>query len=103
MIYFLKQLRPQDYRLRFEYGKNIRRQWKTNSGYMHRIVFSAQCVFNTHGVFNKLNAGVWVLENPHTVEKVPQTSEKVMVWRGMYKSKIIGPSLFSRSNVTSEN
>lgn len=102
-ISFLQQLLPEDYPLRLAYAQHIRRELRNDSGYLERIVFSDECIFHTNGVVNKHNARVWGLENPRTVEEVPQRSEKVMVWCGMHKSKIIGPYFFSEPTVNGEN
>lgn len=100
---FLQQLGPDDYSLRLNYAYHIRRELRNDSGYLDRVVFSDECVFHTNGVVNKHNARVWGQENPHIVVEVPQNSEKVMVWCGMHKTKIIGPYFFSEPTVTGES
>lgn len=102
-ISFLQQLLPEDCLIRLNYAHHIRRELRNDSGYLDRVVFSDECVFHTNGVVNKHNARVWGRENPHTVVGVPQTSEKVMVWCGMHKTKIIGPYFFSEPTVTGES
>ena len=67
---------------------------------MTRIVFSGESIFHTSGVANKHNARVWGTENPRTVQEVPSISEKVMIWCGMYESRIIDPYFFSELSVT---
>ena len=78
-ISLLQQLLPNDYQRRIEFAQHCRREMKNDAGYMNRIVFSNECLFQTSGVVNKHNARVWGTENPRTVQEVPSRPEKVMV------------------------
>ena len=64
---------------------------RNDAGYMNRIVFFDECLFDTSGVVNKNNAKVLGPENPRMEQKVPTRSEKSMFWCGMHESSIIGP------------
>lgn len=56
----VQQHLPEDYPLWLYYAQSIRLDLGSGSGYLKRIVFSDERIFNTSGVFNKHFAEVWV-------------------------------------------
>lgn len=98
-----QQLLPEDQPRRLTYGRRICLELRKDSGYLDCIVFCDKCEFHTKEVLGKHNERVWDQDNPYTVVKVPHTSQKVAIWCGVLKPKIIGLNLFSEPTVTGEN
>lgn len=73
-----------------------------DSGYMDRILFSYERVFHTAEVVNKHNAKAWGGDKPYIVIEVPYTSQKLIVWSDMHKTKILDTCFFSEPATTGE-
>jgi len=48
---------------------------------------------------NSQNSHIWASENPNTIHEEPLHSEKIVVWCGMSRWRVIGPIFFD-ANVT---
>ncbi len=50
---------------------------------------------------NKHDVRTWESEYPEAVHKAPFTSQNVIVWYAMHKTKMIGPYFFRQASVES--
>jgi hypothetical protein len=63
-------------------------------------MFSDEATFHTCGKVNRHNIRIWGSENPHSFREHVGDSNKVSVWYGMMKYRIIGPFFFIEPTVT---
>ena len=50
--------------------------------------------FHLSGYVNSQNSHIWASENPNAIHEEPPHSEKIGVWCGMSRQRIIGPIVF---------
>lgn len=94
---------PEGFPLQLDYSQIIWRDVRNDSGYPERLFLTHECIYRSNGAVNMPNGRFWGLESRRAVEKVPITSEKVMWWCRMHKTKKIGPYFFSKPTVNGKN
>jgi len=72
-----------------------------NPGILDVTFFTDEARFHLSGYVNSQNTRIWATENPHTVHEEPLHSQKVGVWCGVSRRRIIGSILFEQ-RVTTE-
>ncbi|GBN58777.1 hypothetical protein AVEN_213913-1 [Araneus ventricosus] len=66
-------------------------------------MFSDEATFHVSGIVNRHNTRIWGLENPHAVLQQARDSRKVYVSCVVLHDRIIGPFIFSKVTVLSDN
>ena len=57
------------------------------------LLFSDEAMFYVNGEVNRHNLRYWSQDNPHWMDPSKQQgSQKVMVWCGLWKAHVLGPS-----------
>jgi hypothetical protein len=59
--------------------------------------FTDEAYFHLLGYINSQNSGVWCAHNPHAFHESPLHDEKMGVWVGVSRRRIVGPIFFSES------
>jgi len=67
---------------------------KENPSILVYIWFSDEAWFHLSGYVNSQNSRIWGSENPNAIHEEPLHSEKIGVWCGMSRRRIIGPIFF---------
>ena len=62
-----------------------------NPGILDVTFFTDEAWFHLSGYVNSLNTRTWAAENPYTVHEEPLHSQKIGVWCGITRGRIIGP------------
>lgn len=87
------ELGDEERRLEFCYW--IQGEYLNNLDFLNEIIFSDEATFTTNGVVSAQNCRHWSTENPQfTINARRQYSQKVNVWCGIQKNRIIGPFFF---------
>jgi len=60
-------------------------------------LFSDEAWFHLSGYVNSQNSRIWASENPKAIHEEPHHSEKIGVWCGMSRRRIIGPNCFEET------
>lgn len=96
-----RQLLLENYTRRLAYAQHIHRELRNDFRYLNLIFSSDKRVFHSNGGVNKKvqESGV----KTHTVVEVPHTSQNIVIWCGMHKTKALGHYFFSKRTVTGEN
>jgi transposase len=102
-IQLLQKLNEDDPDRRLEFCDWALQQYHADRLFPFTILFSDEANFYINGEVNKQNTRYWSSENPHWMEATKeQGCAKVMVWCGIWDSKIIGPFFFD-ATVNGEN
>lgn len=87
------ELGDEERRLKFCYG--LQGEYLNNRIFLNEILFSDEATFTTNGVVSSQNCRHWSAENPEFVISAKrQYSQKINVWCGILKDRIIGPFFF---------
>ena len=73
---------------------------KENPGILDYTWFSDEAWFHLSGYVNSQNSRIWASENPNAIHEEPPHSEKIGVWRGTSRRRIIGPIFFDATITT---
>lgn len=93
---FLHTLQPGDDQRRMEYCLVMQAKFYEDHSLFGKILFTDEATFSTNGTVSSQNIRYWSNENPHWVINCKnQYSEKVNVWCGILKDRIIGPFFFN--------
>ena len=65
-----------------------------NPGILDYTWFSDEAWFHLSVYINSQNSPIWASENPNAIHEEPPHSEKIGVWCGMSRRRIIGPIFF---------
>jgi len=60
------------------------------------LFFTDEAWFHLSRYVNSQNTRIWEAENPHTVHEEPLHSQKIGVWCGVSRRRIIGPIFFEQ-------
>lgn len=100
---FLQTLKEGDEVKRMEFCLWAQGEYLSKRNFLNHIMFSDEASFSTNGVVSSQNARYWASENPDWVINCKsQYSEKVNVWCGVLKDRLIGPYFFD-GNMNGEN
>jgi len=67
-----------------------------NPGILDATFFIDEAWFHLSGYVNSQNVRIWAAENPHTVHEEPLHSQKIGVWCGVSRRRIIGPIFLNK-------
>ena len=67
-----------------------------NPGILDVTFFTDEAWFHLSGYVNSQNTRIWAAENPHTVHEEPLHSQKIGVWCGVSRRRIIGPIFLNK-------
>lgn len=99
-IQMLQELEDRDPAARTWFANWCMENIQSDRSFLHRIIFSDECVFHVDGKVNKHNVRIWGTENPHAYREVARNSDKVTVWCAMSVNGVIGPYYFDEPNVS---
>jgi len=71
-----------------------------NPGILDYTWFSDEVWFHVSGYVNSQNSSIWASESPNAIYEEPLHSEKISVWCGMSRRRIIGPIFFDATITT---
>lgn len=90
----VQELRPPDYAKRVEFCHwffaNI-----NNNDILDKTFFSDEAWFTLQGYINSQNTRMWSAVNPHFYREAPLQPQKVGVWLGFSRRRLIGPIFFN--------
>ena len=72
---------------------------KENPDILDYTWFSDEAWFHLSGYVNSQNSRIWASDNPNAIHEEPPHSEKIVVWCGMSRRRIIGP-IFLDATIT---
>lgn len=94
-IQLVQELSDDDPDRRMEFCQVLMDMCNQNPGFVQNIIFSDEATFKLNGEINRQNCRYWAKDNPHWMrEQHTQYPEKVNVWVGIVRNKIIGPYFF---------
>lgn len=98
----VQKLYPGDPDRRLEFCQWFQDQTAADPLFCRKIIWSDESLFTNCGMFNRRNAHVYALENPHLIREVRnQYRFSVNVWCGILDTRIIGP-YFIRGNLNAQ-
>ena len=99
----VQQLQPQEYAQRVTFATYCFTEQASDVNFLHRIVFSDECVFHVSGMANTHNTRIWGTENPHETQEHETHSEKITVWCGIHSAGVLDPYYFNNETVRGED
>jgi hypothetical protein len=72
-----------------------------NDNILDKSFFSDEAWFEMSGYVNSQNMRMWSAENPHFYTQTPLHPQKIGVWLGMSRRRLVGP-IFFRGTLTAE-
>ena len=99
-ISVVHELRKPDQVTRVAYCRWFQTFLKENPGILDYTWFSDEAWFYPSGYVNSQNSRIWASENPNAIHEEPPHSEKIGVWCGMSRRRIIGPIFFDATITT---
>lgn len=92
---FLHTLEPGDEERRLEFCYWLQGEYLHNGNFLNEILFTDEATFTTNGVVSSQNCRHWSAENPEFIINARrQYSQKINVWCGILRDRIIGPFFF---------
>ena len=79
------------------------KKMSTNSSFLHRIVFSDECVFHVSGIANTQNTRIWGTKNPREVQQHERNGEKLTLWCAIHSQGVLDPYYFDNETVRKED
>lgn len=102
-IQLVQELNEDDPDRRMEFCQTLMDRSNQNPLFVENILFSDESTFKLNGEVNRQNCRFWAKENPRWMrEHHTQYPQKVVVWAGIVKNKIIEPYFFD-GNVNGQN
>ena len=89
----VQQLLPTDYPTREEFSR-----WflaTMTDDILNRTFFSDEAWFHLSGYVNSQNMRMWSAENPHFFVETPLHPQKIGVWVGLSRRRLVGPIFFN--------
>ena len=99
-ISMVHELKEPDQVKRVPYCQWFQIHLKENPGILDYTWFLAEAWFHLSGYVNSQNSHIWASEYPNMIHKEPHHSEKIGVWCGMSRWRIIGPIFFNATITT---
>ena len=94
-VQLLHKLLEDDFDRRVQFCEQIIELNNQNLNFTRKIIFSDKATFVLNGHVNRQNCRYWATENPRwTQERHTQHPQKVNVWAGIVKNRILGPYSF---------
>ena len=83
---------------RMEFCLQMQEIYEENQNFIKNIMFSDEATFSTNGIVSSQNIRWWNNENPKwVIQSKRQYSQKVNVWCGLLRERIIGPFFFNEN------
>jgi len=89
----VQELHPMHHEKRVRFCLWIKDFLTQNPGILDVTFFTDEAWFHLSGYVNSQNTCIWAAENPHTGHEEPLHSQKIAVWCGVSRRRIIGPIL----------
>jgi len=83
------ELLPMDHEKRVRFCLWIKDFVTQNPGILDVFFFTDKAWFHLNGYVNSQNTRIWAAENSHTVHEEPLHSQKIGVWCGVSRRRII--------------
>lgn len=94
-IHLVQELSDDDPDRRMEFCQILMNMCNDNPLQVKNIIFSDEATFTLNGEVNRQNCRYWAKENPRWMrEQHTQYPQKVNVWAGIVRNRIIGPYFF---------
>lgn len=101
-IHLHQELNEDDFDRRVQFCEIMMDRIDQDPNFLHLITFTDESTFKLNGEVNRHNFRYWSNENPHwLVEAHTQTPQKLNVWAGLIRDRIIGP-FFIQGNLDGE-
>ncbi|KAJ8942175.1 hypothetical protein NQ318_002848 [Aromia moschata] len=92
-ITLMQELSEADFDRRNEFCEIMQIQCKGDENFAGNILFPDEASLFLIGTLNRHNCQHWAAENPHWIQEAhTQHPQKVNVWAGMIKNRLIGPN-----------
>lgn len=83
---------------RLEFCLFCQGEYLNDDNFLGNILFTDEATFTTNGTVSTQNSRYWATENPHyVIHAKRQYSQKINVWIGMYKNRLMGPVFFEQT------
>jgi hypothetical protein len=97
-IRLVHELNEDDPDRRMEFCQILMERCNLDPLFVENILFSDESTFKLNGEVNRQNCRYWAKENPRWMrEHHTQYPQKINVWAGIVKNKIIGPYFFDNN------
>lgn len=94
-VNLVQELSDDDPDRRMEFCQTLMEMCNGNPFLVKNIIFSDESTFKLNGEVNKQNCRYWAKENPRWMrEHHTQYPQKINVWAGIVRNKILGPYFF---------
>lgn len=91
----VQELFEDDFDRRNEFCEQMQNLCNRDYNLVKNIIFSDEATFCLNGTVNRQNCRYWAIENPHwMMESHSQHPQKLNVWCGIVKERVIGPYFF---------
>lgn len=101
-VCLVHELNEDDFDRRLQFCEIMQPICHQDQNFAANILFSDEATFYLNGTVNKQNCRYWSKENPRWIQEArSQSPEKLNVWAGILKDKVIGPFFFE-GNLTGE-
>lgn len=99
-VQILQALKPDDLPKRQNFASEILDRIANAPNYLENVIFTDESTFHTCGMVNRHNVRIWGSEQPNVVRERVRDSDKVNVWCGLMRDRIVGPFFFTERTVT---
>lgn len=94
-VHLVHELSEDDFDRRLEFSENLQILCERDEMFARNILFSDEATFSLNGTVNRQNCRYWAEHNPHWMQEArSQHPQKVNVWAGILKNRILGPFFF---------
>lgn len=91
-IQLVQELSEDDFDRRIEFCERLMEICNNDHDFAHNVVFSDEATFCLNGTVNRHNCRYWSMHNPHWIQEArTQYPQKLNVWAGIFRQRIIGP------------
>ena len=90
-LQLLHHIKPDDPARRESLAIDIVDSIEAHPEYLSRVCFRDESTFHVSGKVNKHNCRIWGSENLHVSIEMERDSQKINVWCGLMKDKVVGP------------
>lgn len=97
-IQLVQELKPNDHRMRRQFGEWAETQIDIDFEFPFKILFSDEAHFWLNGYVNKQNCRIWSEENPQAFVETPLHPQKITVWCALWAGGVIGPYVFKNDD-----